>query len=109
MNCFKLSFNLFFVLFFLFCYSCTHNTYGEKRISDPQIVHKIVPGTSTMDDVRSIIGGPKEITFSHGNEVWHYYYHEMSGFIITNLSQYNTTILFDDMGVVERVTPVTKN
>ncbi len=97
--------NSFFVIliFVIFLCGCTYNRYGEQRISDPAAMQQIIPGVSNMNDVRLIIGNPGDVTFSDGNEVWHYYYHEMSGSLVTRLSVYNTTILFDKYGIVKKV------
>lgn len=46
---------------------------GNKQLEDPELVKKIVPGTSTKADVRALAGEPTETEFSDtGEETWKY-------------------------------------
>lgn len=92
------------------CYSI-----GNREIANPDLVSKIVPGTTTKDGVLELIGEPTTVDFDVGErEKWLYQYTltKASGrqFIPIfgwlagpDVEKHSLTVLFDDDGIVKKV------
>lgn len=48
-------------------------SWGNEQIRDQSVISQIQPGTTTKEEIRTLIGEPTEITFSdNGDETWKY-------------------------------------
>jgi outer membrane protein assembly factor BamE (lipoprotein component of BamABCDE complex) len=48
-------------------------TIGNKQIEDEQVVKQIVPGKTTKQEVRALVGEPNMVEFADtGEETWQY-------------------------------------
>lgn len=47
---------------------------GSKRITDANLVSQVKEGTTTKEEVRSLLGGPNKVNFDTGDEIWTYNY-----------------------------------
>jgi len=51
------------------------SAHGNKDIEDPAVIAKIVPGKTTADDVKKLIGDPDKVMFAENDEqIWNYSY-----------------------------------
>lgn len=92
------------------CYSL-----GNPRIAHPDTVSLIVPGQSTKDEVRELVGRPTKVDFDdEEREKWLYEYSltkvsarqlipVVGWFAGPDVETHSLTVLFDDNGVVKKV------
>ena len=76
---------------------------GNKLISDNELLGQIKPGTTTKEEVASLIGSPKtiEIDKLNGGTKWAYQYFEIYSYSPFYFKQVVLFLWFDDKGVLK--------